>query len=622
MSPQLAKAGRYEILEEIGRGSMGVVYRARDPMIGRTVAVKTLLTDKLSADQFEEYKARFRREAQATGILTHPNIVTLYDFGEEHGLLYITMEFLPGKPLEKSMRQGEVFPVDKVISIYEQVAGALDYAHSHQIVHRDIKPANLMLLDSGLVKVTDFGIAKIMSLGMTAEGQVLGTPNYMSPEQIQGKQLDGRSDIFSLGVILYELLTGEKPFSGRNLTTITYKIVRMDPIPPRELDASIHPGLSHVITRALAKHPQDRYQSCRALLDDLKNYKTLGGATGGTTVIAAPRAPSADAPAVVVPRPAVASASPPTQAKPGPAAAATPARTSAKQGAGVSNPVGSPARGSSLPTAQQTVAPARLAASGGAAPALPKAMSTKLTPPAPATGIPHSWLWAGGAILAASIVVLGFLIFHKPPSNNVVEEVKPAQSAVVSIAGPPAAAPASGLRNEAAAKSETTKAEVETSDVRVVTDPAGAEVLIDRASKGESPVHTKLSAGSHTLRIKLMGMRPYEKTFSLRAGATRTFEITLTPQRSKDEKPAMKGSQETEVPGNVDTLTKVQVRTIPNGATILVDGAGFGTTPRTFSAAAGRHTLTISKPGYQTIQIVVDWPKGQPIQLDRTLVPE
>ena len=266
MPPPLAKAGRYEILEELGRGSMGVVYRARDPMIGRTVAVKTLLTDKLSTDQFEEYKARFRREAQATGILTHPNIVTVYDFGEDHGFLYITMEFLQGRPLEKSMRQGEVFPVDKVISIYDQVTGALDYAHSHQIVHRDIKPANLMILDSGQVKVTDFGIAKIMSLGMTAEGQVLGTPNYMSPEQIQGKQLDGRSDIFSLGVILYELLTGEKPFSGRNLTTITYKIVRIDPIPPRELDATIHPGLSFVITKALAKHPQGRYQNCRALI--------------------------------------------------------------------------------------------------------------------------------------------------------------------------------------------------------------------------------------------------------------------------------------------------------------------------------------------------------------------
>jgi serine/threonine-protein kinase len=287
---------------------MGIVYQGYDPVIGRTVAIKTMLTEGLSPQEFEEFKARFQREAQAAGVLSHPNIVNIFDYGEDNGILFLIMEYLEGKSLERLVEGHNVLPIETIIPMYDQVCGALDHAHQRGIVHRDIKPANIMILDNGLVKVTDFGIAKMVSMGMTQAGQVLGTPNYMSPEQVKGRQVDGRSDIFSLGVILYDLLTGEMPFSGQNLTTVIYRIINENPIPPRELDATIHPGLSYVICKALAKSPDERYQTCRELAYDLRNYKYLGGqaAPSATMILNVPPPPGAGperAPASLVGRP-------------------------------------------------------------------------------------------------------------------------------------------------------------------------------------------------------------------------------------------------------------------------------------------------------------------------------
>ncbi len=269
---------------------MGVVYEGFDPVIGRRVAIKTMLTEDLTPEEFGEYRARFQREAQAAGVLSHPNIVNVFDYGEDGGILYLVMEYLEGKSLEKLVKGRRILPIEPIIRMYDQVCSALDHAHQHGIVHRDIKPANIMIVGNGLVKVTDFGIAKMVSMGMTQTGQTLGTPSYMSPEQIKGAQIDGRSDIFSLGVILYSLVTGEKPFPGQNITTVIYKIVNENPIPPRELEASIHPGLSYVICKALAKSPDERYQTCRELADDLRNFKYLAGpaAPSATMILEAP----------------------------------------------------------------------------------------------------------------------------------------------------------------------------------------------------------------------------------------------------------------------------------------------------------------------------------------------
>jgi len=273
----MVKAGRYEILGELGRGAMGVVYRATDPVIGRTVAVKTIrLSEEGTGLSRPELLSRFQTEARAAGLLTHPNIVVVYDAGEENGLYYITMELIEGKSLQALLDSGHSFPVPRVFRIMEQTCSALQFAHERNIIHRDIKPANLMLTADDTVKVTDFGTAKILQFGTVQQTtHVMGTPSYMSPEQVKGRPVDGRSDIFSLGVLLYEILTGEKPFPGQSITTVIYKIVNEEPIPPRTLNPSIHPGLNDIVLRALAKEPEVRYQSCRELLEDLRNYRAL-----------------------------------------------------------------------------------------------------------------------------------------------------------------------------------------------------------------------------------------------------------------------------------------------------------------------------------------------------------
>jgi serine/threonine protein kinase len=274
--PNLTKTGRYELLDELGRGAMGVVYRAHDPVIGRDVAVKTLhLSSDGSGVTPPEFITRFQTEARAAGILTHPNIVVVYDAGEESGTFFITMELVEGLSLQGMLDAQQTFPLPRALKIVEQACGALEYAHQHNIVHRDVKPANLMITKDDTVKITDFGTAKILRFNSTQTAQVIGTPSYMSPEQIKGKAVDGRSDIFALGVILYELVTGEKPFPGQNVTTVIYKIVSEEPIPPRQLAPDIHPGLAALIMRALAKEPAERFQTCGEMLEGLKNYRSF-----------------------------------------------------------------------------------------------------------------------------------------------------------------------------------------------------------------------------------------------------------------------------------------------------------------------------------------------------------
>jgi eukaryotic-like serine/threonine-protein kinase len=278
----IMKAGRYEILGELGRGAMGVVYKATDPVIGRAVAVKTIkLSEEGTGLSRPELLARFQTEARAAGLLTHPNIVVVFDAGEEEGLYYITMELVEGKSVQALLDAGHAFPLPRVLRIMEQTCSALQFAHERNVVHRDIKPANIMLTGDDTVKVTDFGTAKILQFGTVQQtAHVMGTPSYMSPEQVKGRAVDGRSDIFSLGVMLYEMITGEKPFPGQSITTVIYKIVNEEPVPPRQINPTIHPGISAAVMRALAKEPEDRYQSCRELLEDLRNYRAVAGGEG------------------------------------------------------------------------------------------------------------------------------------------------------------------------------------------------------------------------------------------------------------------------------------------------------------------------------------------------------
>ena len=256
--------GRYEILAELGRGAMGVVYKARDPKIGRTIAIKTIkLADKAAASETDKLRERLFREAQSAGRLSHPGIVTIYDVDEEAGMAYITMEFVEGKTLETLMESNLASDFEFIADLASQTGAALDYAHSKEIVHRDIKPANIMVTPDGGVKITDFGIARISSSKLTQTGTVMGTPSYMSPEQVRSDPTDGRSDQFSLAVICYELVSGQKPFSGESLTSVMFKIVSVDPTAPREMNPRISEELDAAILRALSKDADERYPSCR-----------------------------------------------------------------------------------------------------------------------------------------------------------------------------------------------------------------------------------------------------------------------------------------------------------------------------------------------------------------------
>ena len=257
---EFSKLGKYEVRGELGRGAMGVVYEGYDPLIERVVALKTIRADQLVGDNAREIVARFRREAQAAGRLSHPNIVSIYDFGEDAGVWYIAMEFVKGRELKEYFEAQQRFSTADSVRILTQILSALGYSHKLGVIHRDIKPANIILLADGSVKVADFGIAHIESSELTQVGAVLGTPSYMSPEQIQGLPIDGRSDLFSVGVILYQFLTGERPFTGSSTITMR-KVLEENPLPPSRFNVQLPGAMDAVVRKALEKRADDRYQS-------------------------------------------------------------------------------------------------------------------------------------------------------------------------------------------------------------------------------------------------------------------------------------------------------------------------------------------------------------------------
>ena len=600
MASTLKKAGRYEIISELGRGSMGVVYQGYDPVIGRTVAIKTLLTEGLAPQEFQEYKARFQREAQAAGVLTHPNIVTVYDFGEDSGVLYLAMEYLEGKSLEKIVAERGVLPIETIIPMYDQVCSALDHAHTHNIVHRDIKPANIMILDSGLVKVTDFGIAKVMTVGMTQAGQILGTPNYMSPEQVKGRAVDGRADIFSLGVILYELVTGEKPFGGQNITTVIYKIINENPIPPRELDAAIHPGLNYIINKVLAKSPDERYQTCRQLAEDLRTYKNLGGQVS----------PSAT---VVFHTPPISAAQ--LEAPHEEAAAPAPeAPTSATQ------PTLTPA---AISIDQQIIRP----------------FSVQVTPPVTTGGREtHPLVWILLTLVIAGALGGGgyFLFLHKPapairqvsvpanppPSNA--GATSPASQAQSTAPATPAEATENLSPAEPPAKrepAETAKPEKETPVASVAPTPgrsgraapapkfgqllvtsnlSGAQISIDGRSEPNwvTPhgVFEDISEGTHLVVVSKDGYDDAQQSVTIEGGRTSNFNAQLSV-----------------------AMGEVDIKTTPSGLEILIDGKSFGPSPVQAMVITGEHSVTITRPGQDPYHTTVVAKSGAVVMKTVTL---
>jgi serine/threonine-protein kinase len=271
--------GRYEVIKTLGKGAMGVVYLGKDPRINRTTAIKTFrFEDDFDPEDVDKMKTKFFREAESAGTLSHPNIVTIYDAGDEQDLAYIAMEFLEGEDLEKYTRKTSLLPMIKVVDYTADIADGLDYAHQRGVVHRDIKPANIMLLKSGVVKITDFGIARITATSQTQTGIVKGTPYYMSPEQISGLKVDGRSDIFSLGVMMFQLLTGKVPFRGENPAALMHQILNVPHPNPKSINPKIITPLVGIIDKALEKDRDKRFQKASQMRDLLREIRRMANA--------------------------------------------------------------------------------------------------------------------------------------------------------------------------------------------------------------------------------------------------------------------------------------------------------------------------------------------------------
>jgi serine/threonine-protein kinase len=289
--PELKALGRYTIERVLGKGAMGVVYEGLDPKLNRRVAVKTIRKADVDADTVWEYSMRFSREALAVARLNHPHIVQVYDFAEDGDIAYLVMEFIHGKELKQCFDAGDRFDIKEAARIMGELLDALEFAHNAGIIHRDVKPANVMLDAQGRTKLTDFGVARVLDLdGTNAErthaGTMVGTPAYMSPEQITGASVDQRADLFSAGVILYQFLTGEKPFSGGGTWTIAKKIIQEHPPLPSSLNNAVTPQFDAVVSKALSKNPDMRYQSAGEFSAALKRALQCGtGGDADTTIV-------------------------------------------------------------------------------------------------------------------------------------------------------------------------------------------------------------------------------------------------------------------------------------------------------------------------------------------------
>ncbi len=526
---------------------MGIVYKALDPAIGRTIAIKSIRLQDLT-DETERARLRERlfREAQSAGILSHPNIVTIYDIAEQDGMAYIFMEFVNGPPFEKMLKVDKTPDKETLLSIFRQTAAALDYAHKKGIVHRDIKPANIMIHEDGVAKITDFGVAKIMSQQMTLAGTMMGTPSYMSPEQVQSGTITGRADQFALAVIVYEALTGEKPFAAEYLPTLLYKIVREEPVPAQRLNNTLSPQVDKILRQALSKVPEDRYETCTEFINALAL-----------------------------------------------ACNANPAWTPLPRGASPNMPTA----GSAAEMAE-TVADARPSSPSAAV----NADATRILPSPPAR-IPEiepepSHTLRNFLLSAAMVAALGLVVFfatHKreasaPPSAPVIAETPapapappPADAAPAPV--PADAEPPAPLKPAIAEpKSSATSSE---GSFALTTTPPGATAKFDGSgTECTTPCNLTLPAGRHTFVLRHPGFRDTQKIITI---PDDTGLIVNMPPTS----------------GTLNLITN------PPGLTVMIDGREQAQkTPLSLVLPVGSHKVQVVR-GNESQELQVDLSDGQ-----------
>jgi len=576
----MQQIGRYKIVNELGRGAMGVVYRALDPAIGRTVAIKTFrLEDLADKSEREKVHGRLFREAHSAGILSHPGIVTIYDIADDGDVAYIAMEYVNGSTLEKVMTAEQPPEQAQILRILKETADAMDYAHGKGIVHRDIKPANIMINESGAAKITDFGVAKILSHNLTQADTILGTPNYMSPEQIEAKALDGRSDQFALAVISYEMLTGEKPFLAESLPSLIFKIVREEPVAPQHLNPTLGPGVEDVIRKALSKSSQQRYPTCTEFIADLARAlnelpgwrsQARGEMQSMATVVApapapeaipeAPPPPPAPAPVAPPPEPKAQPAPPPPVAKEPvkPAAAPPPVEAPAKKPPVVEAPAAEPRTRKAELEAAQVQPPS----------SLPRLIATVVVGVALAGGGYFGWKSFSGSSQPAA-----------PPTSTEAQPTIPSPGpAAPAKATEPVAAtpkPQTAPPQPPAPKTIRPAAPTEVA-VEMTTTPPGATVVFDKddSKTCTTPCSMPLAPGRHVYSVTLAGHRPQLKIIELPRDATQSV--------------------------NLDKLAgTVMVSTKPAGATILINGQPHNQkTPAVLSLPAGRYKLELVLEGH------------------------
>jgi serine/threonine protein kinase len=543
------RIGRYKIVRELGRGAMGVVYHAIDPNIGRPVAIKTIhLGGGRKPEEQDRLRERLFREARSAGILSHPGIVTIYDVEHQGELAYIAMEFVDGPTFDQLLSEDPPIPPAKLFSILAQTAAALDYAHQKGIVHRDIKPANIMIAADGTSKITDFGIAKVTASDqLTMTGAIVGTPHYMSPEQVQGQPVDGRSDQFSLAVIAYEALTGEKPYSGEHLTTVVYKIVTEDPTPPHRLNPSLSGPIENTLRKALAKKPDARYRNCQEFIDTLE--KACASTKGWKLM---PRGGSLNEPTVAdMPKPGKSGVTLPKPVRPTRLGDTTvpSERVGTKRGF-LTFLVAMLVIGALLALIAWQAPPAWLSSLGTqSAPTVdpPKAAETKAEPaPAPVV----------------------------PTKQEPAAEPKP------SPLGPPPAAEPDRKPERAAAASPPPGAQ----PITIISSPSGAIAKLDGRPDATctTPCSMDAAPGRHTVAVTRDGFQSEHREVDVSSAPVEMQAVILR---------AMGGT--------------LMLTSIPKGAAILVNGKPTGkTTPTDLALPPGSYKVTVELAGRQSSQTV------------------
>jgi len=487
-----AKLGRYEVIRELGKGAMGIVYEGKDPNIGRRVAIKTARREVVEASGMaDEMMERFLREAKAAGALNHPNIITIYDAAEEEGMAYIAMEYLEGGDLGDIVDSRKRLGMEEIVEIGANICEALHVAHEHGVVHRDIKPANILMPTDKPLKVADFGIAHVSDSNLTQDGALIGTPHYMSPEQFMGQKLDGRSDLFSVGNILYELSTGEKPFGGEALSTVMHKVIKTDPVTPTELNFAIPDALAGVIMKALSKRPAHRYKTgnemAAALRESLKEHPNPAildpGANIALSSTMATPAPAAPVQATMITQPV----SEDFKATIAGARPATHETTITDSGPGATVPGGTPAPGATVAGTPPTPASEVGATMPGSAP-------TPVQPTPPAAKGPSKGILFGGGIAAALVVAIGGIMMAGGDKTEVPGETPP----VANSSTPAEASAASTDRYYSAVIFEIYRATTENGYKRFMKKEATLDDLAGQLSEVSGTIAIELldSAGN------------------------------------------------------------------------------------------------------------------------------